>query len=717
MKSNYYIWIEIQANKRTIADAQKFRLAMVKSREAGIGAVILCVKDTSGFAIYESASAPHYSEYDEIFEQKDYLLECLETVHCLGMKFYASIDVFAEGNKRKPHAKMPAFGKTDWQTYVYGINEANETVIQPVSAETAIKTVGGIDDFGEIFVNPANEEVCEYELALLEEIMANYAVDGIVLDRVRYVGLSSDFSPITKNKWEQYIGRECNWPEDIYRVKENNGKLEIEYGDCFGEFITFRAGIINGFIKRVRKLVDTQPGKLEFLDYTGSWYPLYYQVGANWASENYEAKEYPWVDTSKYKMTGYAEQLDGLLSGFYYSYVTEQEAKEANQPAYWYSVEGSGRMAYGVTQNTVPIVGSLFLQQYSDNLEAMTQAVEMCFQISSGCMLFDLSYLTENDWWRYVTVKSREESVIEPLQADSLPELMELWKECFPVEYTVLKEQLACAVFLDKQFYPEASLCIRSKADKKLLGVIVCKIADEADELSPGCAWITTLLVKPEYQSKGYGKRLYEAAFKALKRKEVHKINVGQDYHNLFSGIPAPDKKKISFFEKLGFIINTENHYDLACDLTGNVAIDKFDTTPFEKQYFAEALKDSDKQELYHFLQEEFPGRWMVSISEYLENGGNPKEVVVLKDKSDQKIKGFCKVHVKEDKSGGLGPIGIAKSERGKRVGEYILQQSLLHLRKIGGVNICIDWTILKDFYGKFDFIPIRIYRGAYKEI
>ena len=133
VNSNYYIWIEIQANKRTIADAQKFRLAMVKSREAGISAVILCVKDTSGFTIYESASAPHYSEYDESFEQKDYLLECLETVHSLGMKFYASIDVFAEGNKRKPHSKMPAFRKTDWQTYVYGINEADETAIQPVS--------------------------------------------------------------------------------------------------------------------------------------------------------------------------------------------------------------------------------------------------------------------------------------------------------------------------------------------------------------------------------------------------------------------------------------------------------------------------------------------------------------------------------------------------------------------------------------------------------
>lgn len=406
MNSNYYIWIEIEANKRTITDAGKFRQAMEKCRNAGIGAVILSVKDTTGFAIYESKIAPHYSEYDGTFEAKDYLVECLETVHSLGMKFYASVDVFAEGRKENPHPNMPAYRNTAWQTSVYGINDANEMVIQPISEKAAIRTEGSIDDFQELFVNPANDEVCEYELSLLKEIMTNYKIDGITLDRVRFVGLGSDFSPVTKKKWEQYIGREHNWPEDIYRFREKDGKQEIEYGSLFGEFLTFRAGIISSFIEKVRRLVDAQPGKIEFWDYTGSWYPLYYQVGANWASRNYDTLEYPWVDTEKYRKTGYAEQLDGLMSGFYYSYVTEQEAKEADQPAYWYSVEGSGRIASQVTRNAVPVVGSLFLAQYRDSLGAMTEAVNMCFQTSSGCMLFDLSYLVENDWWRYVSINN-----------------------------------------------------------------------------------------------------------------------------------------------------------------------------------------------------------------------------------------------------------------------------------------------------------------------
>ena len=65
---------------------------------------------------------------------------------------------------------------------------------------------------------------------------------------------------------------------------------------------------------------------------------------------------------------------------------------------------------------------------------------------------------------------------------------------------------------------------------------------------------------------------------------------------------------------------------------------------------------------------------------------------------------------------GGLGPIGIAKKIRGKHVGDYILNQSLQQLRKIGAVRVNIDWTILKDFYGQFGFEVERPYLAAYKE-
>ncbi|SHO43050.1 GNAT family N-acetyltransferase [Anaerocolumna xylanovorans] len=717
MNSNYFVWIEIEANKRTITNAACFEQAMEKCRAAGIDAVILSVKDTTGFVIYESEIAPHYAEYDEAFEKKDYLKECLETAHRKGLKFYASIDVFAEGNKRKPHEKMPGILRKDWQTYVYGIDEAKKPVIQPVSEKAVINTIGSIDDFGEIFVNPANEEVCSYELSLLNEIMQKYTIDGIVLDRVRYVGLSSDFGPVTKKKWEQQFKDVCSWPEDIYRIKEEKGKLQIEYGNFFGEFLNFRAKTITDFVKRVRKLVDSQDRRLEFLDYTGSWYPLYYHVGANWASKDYDAREYPFVDIQEYKKTGYAEQLDGLLSGFYYPHVTEQEAEEARQPAFWYSVEGAARLAGHVTQNAVTVVGSLFLEQYRENLEDMTRAIRMCFEKSHGCMLFDLSYLVDNDWWSYVSVNEQKGFFLEPLQENDLTELIQLWSECFPEEFQVSAEHLHRCTFLDEQFCPEASLCIRSREGQRLLGAILCKKSESLGKGQNSNAWITALLIKPEFQNRGLGTHLYLAAQKVLSEKPVGRIYAGQDYHNIFSGIPAPDEKKTAFFRKMGFQVNTEEHYDLTADLFGNDKIDRFDTSSFQEKFYAEVLKMEEKQELYRFLQEEFPGIWAESMEEYLENGGSPCEIIVLKELQNRKIAGFCKVHGNCDQNGELGPIGIARAVRGNHAGEYLLHQSLLHLRNLQCNHIRIDWTILKDFYGIFGFQPYRAYRGAVKEL
>ena len=75
----YSVWIEIQANKATIADAHQFRAAMRRCAQAGMDAVLLSVRDTSGFALYPSKLAPHYSQYDPAFAPGvDYLKQCVE---------------------------------------------------------------------------------------------------------------------------------------------------------------------------------------------------------------------------------------------------------------------------------------------------------------------------------------------------------------------------------------------------------------------------------------------------------------------------------------------------------------------------------------------------------------------------------------------------------------------------------------------------------------
>ena len=243
--NNYFVWIEITANRELILDETRFSSAMEKCAWCGIDSVVLSVKDTSGFVLYNSAYADHYSKFNSSFKEKDYLNQCIRIIHEKGMKIYAAFDVFAEGNKRNKSPLMKGLTRKGWMCEVYGLDEKDQPVVQPVTSENPIQTFGSIDDFGEIFVNPANDEVAEYELSLIEEVMNRYDIDGIVLDRVRYVGLSSDFSPLTIEKWKQscLIEGEIDL-KDIYALKKNGGEIEVEYGKYFSSFNAFRAQMI-----------------------------------------------------------------------------------------------------------------------------------------------------------------------------------------------------------------------------------------------------------------------------------------------------------------------------------------------------------------------------------------------------------------------------------------------------------------------------------------
>ena len=115
-------------------------------------------------------------------------------------------------------------------------------------------------------------------------------------------------------------------------------------------------------------------------------------------------------------------------------------------------------------------------------------------------------------------------------------------------------------------------------------------------------------------------------------------------------------------------------------------------------------------------MEREFPGRWVFEAKEAIAEGKNPESIVILWNKDKTEIVGYCMISVDEKGYGGLGPIGIAKKIRGKHVGDYILNQSLQQLRKIGAVRVNIDWTILKEFYGQFGFKAERLYLAAYKD-
>lgn len=311
---------------------------------------------------------------------------------------------------------------------------------------------------------------------------------------------------------------------------------------------------------------------------------------------------------------------------------------------------------------------------------------------------------------------------IKTINKEYLPEINNLWNNNFPKEFETTERLLNNKIFEDQDLFLEASFMLLY--DKRIMGIIVTKMNKSGLEEYNCCSFISALLVDREIRLNGWGTKLLAMAEEVLYKQGMKKIIVGGDFNNFFSGIPAPNNENIGFFDKRGYTINSENHFDLMADVS-KIDFDKYkvpmstsdelETTQFKPEHI---------HELENFFDHTFPGRWKFEVMNYISSGGDLRNILVLFDKN--KIIGFCKVDISNNpddrylygtNKGSLGPIGISESYRGKGVGNRILKDSLKILKNMGAQNVIIDWTILKDFYGQFGFTPHRTYRGAYKSI
>lgn len=252
------------------------------------------------------------------------------------------------------------------------------------------------DEHRAIFTNPANPEVQEYEIAVAGEIVSRYAVDGLVLDRMRYSGLTTDFSLLSRRLFESWLGRPvANWPEDVYRINPWPGESIIE-GPLYRQWLEWRAWVIKDFLTRLRSEVKAVRPDLILGSYVGSWYDSYYTVGVNWASPNFRAN-LPWM-TRTYHLTGYAPMVDYLMTGVYYRYPTIQDAIAAGA-APGGSVEAAALRSIEVVQDDTRTYASMYLLDYAREPETYRRAIDVCRTITQGCMLFDMVYLYNYDWW------------------------------------------------------------------------------------------------------------------------------------------------------------------------------------------------------------------------------------------------------------------------------------------------------------------------------
>ena len=398
-----YMWFDCEANYRTLSNPDSIRVYLERVHSLGFDNVVVDVKSIMGEVLYDSRIAPYMSPFEGVERSRDYDMMgyFIEYGHGLGMNVLASLNVFCGGHNYMDRGIIYTDHK-DWQSICY-----DKGKLVPISE---IKTnYNGM-------INPADPEVQEYELSILKEFVAKYpACDGLIFDRVRYDGMTADFSPVSRRLFEEYLGHMVeNFPEDILSWYDKKGHLRKEWarGKYFNQWCEWRAGVIHDFIERTHRELKAINPELQIGDYTGAWYPTYYQVGVNWAADSYDPSvDFDWA-TPTYKNTGYAQLLDIYMTGLYYSYITKEDIDKATgtkgqsteaglhlELKYCYSVEGGAELAEQITKGVVPVTGSIYVEQYLGEMHKFAPAVEQSVRSTGGVMVFDVVHLGKHGLW------------------------------------------------------------------------------------------------------------------------------------------------------------------------------------------------------------------------------------------------------------------------------------------------------------------------------
>ncbi len=410
------MWIDATANIQRFNNKDTIDYYLQKLSDLGFTDVVVDIRPISGHVLYDSKIAPKLTEWNgkPIVYTFDYLGYFIEQAHTLGMKVQASMNTFVAGHNYMDRGPIYEQGKSEWASVVYP--PAEEVKFIPITEEKHTYSA---------MVNPVDEEFQEYILNIFAEVAEKYpGLDGIMLDRVRYDGFTADFSELSRLKFEEYLGKKLEkYPDDIYLwKKDTQGNLYPERGTYFLQWVEWRAQVIYNFIAKARDRIKSVNPNLSFGDYTGAWYPTYFEVGVNFAGKHYDpSKEYDWASPT-YKNTGYAELIDLFTVGNYYTTITIEEYLKNNtevrnetdmqaQSSLWYCVEGSCENLRTVMGGN-KFIGGILADQFYDNPEGLTESIKMNLKKSDGLMIFDIVHIINKNMWEYVEKGMRESGAI-----------------------------------------------------------------------------------------------------------------------------------------------------------------------------------------------------------------------------------------------------------------------------------------------------------------
>lgn len=375
------LWMEAAANFSRLGTADKMGTVFQKIVDMGVKGIVVDVKGISGQVSYNSSIATPLKSWNGYTQAADfdYLQNVITEAKKKGLKVFASMSVFGEGlnyggSKIGKVFSDPAFSEIQSQ-------------VMTLSGE--VKKITDVYPYG--MLNALQPVAQEYELSLIKEVVANYNIDGFVLDYCRYYDICADFSDYSLTKFKEWAGLASIKPTDIVQSwKTSNGSVVPNVtGAQYKKWLEFRAQSIHDFFVKARTAVKTIKPKLAFCSYSGAWYDSYYYVGVNWASNKYDpsANGFSSWATTTYKNTGYAELLDMFMTGNYTPTLTGPG---------WWTVQGQIDGTKTVLQNANIHYGAVDIGNTSwSDLKNMQDAITLILKQTKGIMLFDLVHIDD----------------------------------------------------------------------------------------------------------------------------------------------------------------------------------------------------------------------------------------------------------------------------------------------------------------------------------
>lgn len=308
--------------------------------------------------------------------------------------------------------------------------------------------------------------------------------------------------------------------------------------------------------------------------------------------------------------------------------------------------------------------------------------------------------------------------MLTPLLVADQADVWRAWDSYVPVRYGVPRQAIRANVLECPVLIPEASFGFWE--DQRLVGWVASKApSGEYEARDPDRAHLTALV----FERVEVGRRLLVAALEALHELGYRSVQFGGDWRHFFAGSPTDWPEIDILLESYGLDVTVEV-VDLVGDLDRYFGLPRELAPEFDGVEMRPCRRD-DWSRVERFLAREFPGRWRADARAKWEAEPEPAFMHGLFVEGD--CEGFaitqrrnCKLPIAgmvwapelfEVPWAALGPIGLSKEVRGHGLGDALLSNALLALKREGVRRCLIDWTTLGEFYKRHGFKVFTTYR------